>query len=228
MACSRWKILYICLMNNTSSKVAQYLLEIKAVKLEPSDPFTWSSGWYSPIYCDNRVTLSYPEIRKFLKNEFAKAVKSNFPDATCLVGVATAGIALGALVADEMALPYAYCRPKPKEHGMKNQLEGRIAKGAKIVVVEDLISTGGSSIKVVEYLREEGYDVIGMGAIFTYGFKQAVDNFKIADCKIFTLSSYSDLIKEALSIGYVKEGQIAELENWRKDPASWNRDGFGF
>jgi orotate phosphoribosyltransferase len=215
-------------MNNTSSKVAQYLLEIKAVKLEPSDPFTWSSGWYSPIYCDNRVTLSYPEIRKFLKNEFAKAVKANFPEATCLVGVATAGIALGALVADEMDMPYAYCRPKPKEHGMKNQLEGRIAEGAKIVVVEDLISTGGSSIKVVEYLREEGYDVIGMGAIFTYGFKQAANNFKEANCEFFTLSNYSDLIKEALAIGYVKKAEIAELENWRKDPAIWKRDGFGF
>ena len=215
-------------MNDTSSKVAQYLLEIKAVKLEPSDPFTWSSGWYSPIYCDNRVTLSYPAIRNFLKNEFAKAVKAHFPEATCLVGVATAGIALGALVADEMALPYAYCRPKPKEHGMKNQLEGRIEKGAKIVVVEDLISTGGSSIKVVEYLREEGYDVIGMGAIFTYGFKQAGNNFKEANCEFFTLSNYSDLIKEALAIGYVKKAEIAELENWRKDPAIWKRDGFGF
>jgi orotate phosphoribosyltransferase len=215
-------------MNNTSSKVAQYLLEIKAVKLEPSDPFTWSSGWYSPIYCDNRVTLSYPEIRNFLKSEFAKAVKANFPEATCLVGVATAGIALGALVADDMELPYAYCRPKPKEHGMKNQLEGRIEKGAKIVVVEDLISTGGSSIKVVEYLREEGYDVIGMGAIFTYGFKQAANNFKEANCEFFTLSNYSDLIKEALAIGYVKKAEIAELENWRKDPAIWKRDGFGF
>lgn len=215
-------------MNNTSSKVAQYLLEIKAVKLEPSYPFKWSSGWYSPIYCDNRVTLSYPDIRKFLKNEFAKAVIANFPDATALVGVATAGIALGALVAEEMGMPYAYCRPKPKEHGLKNQLEGRIAAGAKIVVVEDLISTGGSSIKVVEYLREEGYDVIGMGAIFTYGFKQAVDNFKDANCVFFTLSNYSDLIKEALAIGYVKETDIAELENWRKDPDSWKRDGFGY
>jgi orotate phosphoribosyltransferase len=215
-------------MNNTSSKVAQYLLEIKAVKLEPSDPFTWSSGWYSPIYCDNRVTLSYPEIRNYLKNEFAKAIKFNFSEATCLVGVATAGIALGALVADEMEMPYAYCRPKPKEHGMKNQLEGRIEKGAKIVVVEDLISTGGSSIKVVEYLREEGYDVIGMGAIFTYGFKQAADNFNKANCEFFTLSNYSDLIKEALAIGYAKEAEISELENWRKDPANWKRDSFGF
>jgi orotate phosphoribosyltransferase len=215
-------------MNNTSSKVAQYLLEIKAVKLEPSDPFTWSSGWYSPIYCDNRVTLSYPEIRNYLKTAFAAAVKEHFKDATALVGVATAGIALGALVADELNLPYAYCRPKPKEHGLKNQLEGRLAPGAKIVVVEDLISTGGSSIKVVEYLREEGYDVIGMGAIFTYGFKQAVENFKEANCDFFTLSNYSDLIKEALAIGYVQKAEIEELENWRKDPGNWRRDGFGF
>lgn len=158
------------------------------------------------------------EIRNYLKTAFAAAVKEHFKDATALVGVATAGIALGALVADELNLPYAYCRPKPKEHGLKNQLEGRLAPGAKIVVVEDLISTGGSSIKVVEYLREEGYDVIGMGAIFTYGFKQAVENFKEANCEFFTLSNYSDLIKKALAIGYMQKEEIEELENWRKDP----------
>lgn len=215
-------------MNEIASKVAQYLLEIKAVKLQPEKPFTWSSGWFSPIYCDNRVTLSYPAVRYYLKEAFARKIEEMYPQATALVGVATAGIAIGALVADELNLPYAYCRPKPKEHGMQNQLEGRIEKDAKIVVVEDLISTGGSSLKVVEYLRNEGYQVVGLGALFTYGFKEADAAFEKADCGYFTLSNYELLLEEALHSGYIENSQLKTLEAWRKNPAGWNRDGFGF
>jgi orotate phosphoribosyltransferase len=215
-------------MQNTSSKVAQYLLEIKAVKLQPEEPFTWSSGWLSPIYCDNRISLSYPVVRTFFKDAFALAVRTRFPEATALVGVATAGIALGALVAEEMGLPYAYCRPKPKEHGMRNQLEGRLDENAKVVVVEDLISTGGSSLKVVEFLRSEGYEVIGLGALFTYGFKESEILFREADCDFFTLSNYHELIQQALKSGYINESSLPELEAWRKDPGNWNREGFGF
>jgi orotate phosphoribosyltransferase len=145
-----------------------------------------------------------------------------------LVGVATAGIALGALVAEEMGLPYAYCRPKPKEHGMRNQLEGRLDENAKVVVVEDLISTGGSSLKVVEFLRSEGYEVIGLGALFTYGFKESEILFREADCDFFTLSNYHELIQQALKSGYINESSLPELEAWRKDPGNWNREGFGF
>ena len=215
-------------MQNTSSKVAQYLLEIKAVKLQPEEPFTWSSGWLSPIYCDNRISLSYPVVRTFFKDAFALAVRTRFPEATALVGVATAGIALGALVAEEMGLPYAYCRPKPKEHGMRNQLEGRLDENAKVVVVEDLISTGGSSLKVVEFLRSEVYEVIGLGALFTYGFKESEILFREADCDFFTLSNYHELIQQALKSGYINESSLPELEAWRKDPGNWNREGFGF
>lgn len=215
-------------MDNISSKVAQYLLEIKAVKLETETPFTWSSGWYSPIYCDNRISLSYPEIRTYIKDAFVVQVRQHFPELTALVGVATAGIALGAMVADEMALPYAYCRPKPKEHGMKNQLEGRLDENAKVVVVEDLISTGGSSLKVVEYLKNMGIEVLGLGSIFTYGFDEARHNFNQHHCKHFSLSNYSELIHQALKSGYVREEQLSELEAWRQDPSSWRKDGFGY
>jgi orotate phosphoribosyltransferase len=215
-------------MQNTSSKVAQYLLEIKAVKLQPEEPFTWSSGWLSPIYCDNRISLSYPVVRTFFKDAFALAVRTRFPEATALVGVATAGIALGALVAEEMALPYAYCRPKPKEHGMRNQLEGRLDENAKVVVVEDLISTGGSSLKVVEYLRNEGFEVVGLGALFTYDFKESEMLFRKADCDFFTLSNYHELIQQAIKSGYINESSLPELEAWRKDPGNWKREGFGF
>lgn len=215
-------------MQKTSSKVAQYLLEIKAVKLQPEEPFTWSSGWLSPIYCDNRISLSYPLVRTFFKDAFVLAVRTRFPQATALVGVATAGIALGALVAEEMGLPYAYCRPKPKEHGMRNQLEGRLDENAKVVVVEDLISTGGSSLKVVEFLRSEGYEVIGLGALFTYGFKESEILFREADCDFFTLSNYHELIQQAIKSGYINESSLSELEAWRKDPGNWKREGFGF
>jgi orotate phosphoribosyltransferase len=206
-----------------SSKIAQYLLEAKAVKLSPENPFTWASGWKSPIYCDNRVTLSFPHIRSFIKQSLAAGIKEHFPDTEILVGVATAGIAIGALAADELNLPYAYARPKPKEHGLKNQIEGKIEPGQKIVVIEDLISTGGSSLKVVDYLRENGYNVLGMAAIFTYGFAVADESFKNADCPYFTLSDYSILVLEALKSGFVTEQQINSLSEWRNNPAIWKK-----
>ncbi len=207
-----------------SSKIAQYLLEAKAVKLSPEEPFTWASGWKSPIYCDNRITLSYPEIRTYIKNALVQSVKLNFPEADILVGVATAGIAIGALAADELNLPYAYARPKPKEHGLKNQIEGKVEPGQKIVVIEDLISTGGSSLKVVDYLRTENYTVMGMAAIFTYGFPKAAEAFKQAQCALVTLSNYKDLIDEACKGGYVNEEQLAKLNSWRLNPSEWGRE----
>jgi orotate phosphoribosyltransferase len=208
--------------SNTSVKLAEFLLKIKAVKLQPKEPFQWSSGWNSPIYCDNRVTLSYPEIRSFIKHEMANALKAQYPDATALCGVATAGIAIGGLVADELGMPYSYCRPKPKAHGMKNQLEGRLDKGDKVVLVEDLISTGGSSIKVVNYLRENGYNVIGLISIFTYSFDIAVQNFQDANCSHFSLGGYEDLIKQAMSEGIVTSEDLPALRAWRDNPSGWN------
>jgi orotate phosphoribosyltransferase len=206
---------------DTASRVADYLLQINAVKLSPTKPFTWSSGWLSPIYCDNRLTLSYPEIRTFLRDEISKKIEERFKGVTAIVGVATAGIALGALVADHMGLPFAYCRPKPKEHGMKNQLEGRIDDGARIVVIEDLISTGGSSLKVVNYLREQGHEVLGLAAVFSYGFAQAAANFKEESCDYVILSDYTALINCALRNHYVDESQMSSLNAWRSNPASW-------
>ncbi len=206
-----------------SSKIAQYLLEAKAVKLNPENYFNWASGWKSPIYCDNRVTLSYPEIRTYIKHCLAQQILNSFKDVEILVGVATAGVAIGALAADELNLPYAYARPKPKEHGLKNQIEGKIEKGQKIVVVEDLISTGGSSLKVVEYLRENGHTVLGMSAIFTYGFEIADQRFKEANCPYFTLSNYSVLIDEALKAGFVNHAQLSSLNDWRTNPSVWKQ-----
>ncbi|MCB9262805.1 MAG: orotate phosphoribosyltransferase [Flavobacteriales bacterium] len=204
-----------------SVKLAEYLLKIKAVKLEPNNPFTWSSGWKSPIYCDNRVTLSYPEIRKFIAQNLAEIVKKKFPEAQSLCGVATAGIAIGGLVADNLELPYSYCRPKPKDHGMKNQLEGRIEAGSNVVVVEDLISTGGSSLLVVNYLREAGYNVVGMISIFNYGFDVASKNFNQANCPFFSLSNYEALLPQAVAQNYIKQEDLPLLEAWRNDPANW-------
>ena len=203
------------------TEVAKILLDTKAVKLSPEKPFKWSSGWNSPIYCDNRTVLSFPAQRDVVKKALAKRIKEFFPDANTLVGVATAGIAIGALVADEMGMSYAYCRPAPKEHGLKRQLEGQIQEGAKIVVIEDLISTGGSSLKVVDYLRNEGFNILGLAAIFSYGFKLADDNFTNANCKYLVLSDYNALIKEAIASSYVAEDHLPALEKWRLDPANW-------
>jgi orotate phosphoribosyltransferase len=203
-------------------KIAAILLETEAVKLSPNKPFTWSSGWKSPIYCDNRITLSDVAGRTVIKKAIAAAIKKNFPEVDLIAGVATAGIAQGALVADYLKVPFAYVRPKPKEHGMGNQIEGKITKGQKVVVFEDLISTGGSSLKAVEALRAEGIDVIGMISVFTYGFKIAEDNFTDAGVKLVTLSHYKYLIEEALKQDYIKESDVASLKKWRKNPAVWS------
>jgi len=208
-------------MEYTEAKIAKILLETSAIKLSPDNPFKWSSGWNSPIYCDNRTVLSYASHRREIKKMLSAKIAEQFKGVDTIIGVATAGIAMGALVAEEMELSYAYCRPEPKAHGLKRQLEGKVDKDAKIVVLEDLISTGGSSLKVVEYLRAEGYNVMGMAAIFTYGFQVAEDNFKDADCEYLTLGNYSSMIEEAVSSGYVKEEDLAKLAEWRENPATW-------
>jgi orotate phosphoribosyltransferase len=206
---------------NTARKIADFLLKTQAVKLNPEKPFKWSSGWNSPIYCDNRITLSDPEARTFIKKALAKAIKKHFPEATLIAGVATAGIAQGALVADYLNLPFAYVRPKPKEHGMGNQIEGRISPGQKVVVLEDLISTGGSSIKAAEALIEQGIEVVGMIAIFTYGFKVADQNFAEKNLKLVTLSNYNYLLDEALKQNYIEPQYLESLKKWRRNPAKW-------
>ncbi|PCJ64138.1 MAG: orotate phosphoribosyltransferase [Bacteroidetes bacterium] len=208
-------------MVNSEAKIAKILLETNAIKLSPDNPFKWSSGWNSPIYCDNRTVLSYASHRADIKRMLSTQIAEQFKGVDTIIGVATAGIAMGALVADEMELSYAYCRPEPKAHGLKRQLEGKVDKNAKIVVLEDLISTGGSSLKVVEYLRAEGYNVLGMAAIFTYGFQIADDNFKNAKCEYLTLGNYSSMIKEAVTRGYVEESDLIKLAEWRENPAEW-------
>ena len=205
----------------TSQKIASILLATKAVKLSPEKPFKWSSGWHSPIYCDNRVTLSFPEERTFIKDALAEVVKKCFPEATLVAGVATAGIPQGALVADALGLPFAYVRPKPKEHGMGNQIEGRIEPGHKVVVIEDLISTGGSSLKSVDALREAGIEVVGMVAIFTYGFEIADKNFADKGVKLFTLGHYDSLIDQAIAQEYISADSLESLKEWRKNPEKW-------
>ena len=205
----------------TEAKIAKILLETRAIKLSPDNPFKWSSGWNSPIYCDNRTVLSYASHRKEIKEMLSAKIKKEFPEVDTIVGVATAGIAMGALIADELDLSYAYCRPEPKAHGLKRQLEGKVDKDAKIVVLEDLISTGGSSLKVVDYMRAEGFNILGMAAIFTYGFQVAEDNFKKANCTCVTLGNYSSMIEEAVASGYVKEADLKSLAEWRENPAAW-------
>ncbi len=205
----------------TSQKIASILLSTKAVKLSPEKPFKWSSGWHSPIYCDNRVTLSFPEERTFIKDALAEVVKKHFPEATLVAGVATAGIPQGALVADALGLPFAYVRPKPKEHGMGNQIEGRIEPGHKVVVIEDLISTGGSSLKSVDALRESGIEVVGMVAIFTYGFEIADKNFADKGVKLITLGHYDSLIDQAIAQEYISADSLESLKEWRKNPEKW-------
>lgn len=207
--------------SDVSRQIAAHLLNIEAIRLRPDQPFKWSSGWNSPIYCDNRLSLSYPEVRTYIKNALADAIRVAFPAAELIAGVATAGIAQGALVADVLHMPYAYVRPEPKKHGMGNQIEGRILSGQKVVVLEDLISTGGSSLKAVDVLREAGAEVLGMAAIFTYGFALADENFSQKGVELMCLSNYDSLIQEALKLDYVTEGQLETLAQWRKDPGSW-------
>ena len=210
-------------MEDLKKVFAGKLLGIKAIKLQPNDPFTWASGWKSPFYCDNRKTLSFHDVRSFVKLELVHAILENFPEATAVAGVATGAIAQGMLVADELALPYAYVRPKPKDHGMKNQIEGELPAGAKVIVVEDLISTGGSSLKAVAALREAGFEVVGMVASYTYGFPVAEEAFREAGVKLVTLTDYEYVVEKALETGYIKETDVPMLHEWRKDPANWRK-----
>lgn len=204
-----------------ASEVATQLLEIKAIRLQPEKPFTWASGWKSPIYCDNRLSLSYPSVRTYIKNKLAQIIKEDFAGAEAIAGVATAGIPQGALLADELALPFIYVRSKPKDHGMENMIEGKVTPGQKVVVVEDLVSTGGSSLKAVADLKEAGFEVLGMVAIFTYGFEIAEKNFKEAGVNLICLSDYSSMLPPALANDYIDDSTLSSLVEWRKDPASW-------
>lgn len=213
----------IKIQEQIAGKVAAMLLQIEAIKLSADKPFTWSSGWKSPIYCDNRLSLSYPEIRTAIRDGLVQAIRKNYPAAEAIAGVATAGIPQGALVAEAMNLPFLYVRAKPKDHGMENLIEGRLTKGQKIVVVEDLISTGGSSLKVVEALRKESAIVLGMASIFNYGFDVAVQNFNKANVSLISLSDFSYLLKYALEQKYITEEQLVSLKAWRVDPANWRK-----
>jgi orotate phosphoribosyltransferase len=208
-------------MMKSQNLVAQYLLQSKAIKLEPTSPFTWASGWKSPIYCDNRKTLSFPEIRTYIKNEFVNLINEKFKSTNLIAGVATGAIAQGALVADAMELPFVYIRSSAKSHGLTNLIEGKVEKGQKVVVVEDLVSTGGSSLKAVEALRAVDVEVLGMVAIFTYGFPIAVDNFKKAECTLYTLCDYEIMIDQALQSNYISGDKVNILRKWRKDPENW-------
>ena len=208
-------------MGETDRRVAALLLQSKAIILEPTKPFTWASGWQSPIYCDNRVTLSYPEIRNYMKEAFRTCIQDHFDTPDLIAGVATGAIAQGALVADLMNLPFVYVRPSAKEHGRQNLIEGRISPGQKVVVVEDLISTGGCSLKAVEALREAGATVLGMAAIFSYGFEVAIHNFRKANVKLHTLTNYHILLETALATGDIQQNQVEMLQQWREDPSTW-------
>ncbi len=201
---------------------ASKLLNVKAIKLQPTNPFTWASGWKSPFYCDNRKTLSYPALRNFVKIEICRLIEENFPEVDAVAGVATGAIAQGALVADELNLPFAYVRSKPKDHGLENLIEGELRPGMKVVVVEDLISTGGSSLKAVEAIRNNGCEVVGMVAAYTYGFDVAQKAFSDANVRLITLTNYEAVVAEALRIGYIAESDVELLNQWRKDPAHWN------
>ena len=212
-------------MNQESAlKVAEFLLQIKAIKLQPQNPFTWASGWKSPIYCDNRKILSYPKVRTFIRQQFAKVITEKFGEPDVIAGVATGGIAIGALVAQELGFPFIYVRPEAKAHGMSNLIEGDIESQQSVVVIEDLISTGSSSLKAVEALRKHGCQVKGMAAIFTYGFKLSADNFKKAKCPLVTLCNYEILIQQALKANYISEKEFKILKAWRENPESWGRN----
>ncbi len=210
-------------MDTIKNIFASKLLDIKAIKLQPGNPFTWASGWKSPFYCDNRKTLSYTGLRTFVKLELCHAIQENFPGVEAVAGVATGAIAQGALVADELNLPFAYVRSKPKDHGMENLIEGDLEPGAKVVVVEDLISTGGSSLKAVEALRKHGCDVVGMVASYTYGFPVAEKAFADAGVKLVTLTDYDHVVARAAATGYIADADIEVLNEWRSNPAEWRK-----
>jgi orotate phosphoribosyltransferase len=208
-------------MKRIDEQLAELLLQSKAIKLQPTNPFTWASGWKSPIYCDNRVTLSFPGIRKFITDGLAQLLKEKYPDAQVVAGVATGAIAQAALVAENLGLPLVYVRPEAKKHGLGNQVEGYLEKNAKTVVVEDLISTGKSSLAAVDALRLQGAEVLGMVAIFTYGFAEAQKNFEGANCPVSTLSNYPILIEIAMQTGYIDPSHAQALGIWREKPAQW-------
>ena len=208
-------------MRTLEQILANKLLKIKAIKLQPANPFVWASGWNSPIYCDNRKTLSYPALRNFIKLELARTIIEQYGNVNTIAGVATGAIAQGAMVAEELNLPFVYIRATPKDHGLENLIEGDLKPGAKVVVVEDLISTGGSSLKAVEAVRNAGCDVVGLVAIFTYGFPLADEKFKEAKVKYTALCNYDAILDEALKTDYVDESEIKTLQEWRKDPVNW-------
>lgn len=208
-------------MEKVAEIIANQLLQIKAIKLQPSNPFTWASGWQSPIYCDNRKALSFADVRTYIKTEFANMAQELYADADVIAGVATGAIAQGALVADLLNKPFIYVRSSPKEHGLENLIEGDLRPGQKVVIIEDLISTGGSSLKAVEAIRKSGSEVMGMLAIFTYGFATAQQNFDKAGVKLNCLSNYETLLQVASKSGYITEGDMEALGEWRKDPANW-------
>lgn len=211
----------VTIREKTAGPVASKLLEIEAIKLNYKQPFTWASGWKSPIYCDNRLALSYPAVRSYIRNSLAGVVRESFPTAECIAGVATAGVPQGAMVADALELPYVYVRPKPKEHGMGNLIEGKVTKGQKAVLIEDLISTGGSSLKAAQAMKDAGFKVLGMVAIFTYAFDIAEKNFQEAGIPLVCLSDFNALLKEALDKKYLDDDQLVYVKSWRLDPANW-------
>ncbi|MDE7411919.1 MAG: orotate phosphoribosyltransferase [Paramuribaculum sp.] len=208
-------------MKQLDRLLAEKLLKISAIKLQPDHPFTWASGWNSPIYTDNRKTLSYPDIRTFIKVEMSRIILEKFGTPDAIAGVATGAIAMGALVADTLGLPYVYVRSTPKDHGLENLIEGNLKPGQKVVVIEDLISTGGSSLKAVEAIRGAGCDVAGMAAIFTYDFPIAIKRFKDNNVEVVALSNYNAMLEAALESNYILEADIDTLREWRRDPANW-------
>lgn len=209
--------------DDAAHKIAEYLLQIKAVKLQPDQPFVWASGWKSPIYCDNRKTLSYPQIRTFIRQQFVNVINQEFAKPDVIAGVATGGIAQGALVAQDMGLPFVYVRSEAKKHGLTNMVEGVVEAGQNVVVIEDLISTGGSSIKAIEALREKGCNVKGMVSIFTYGFEEAKENLKKINCITTSLCDYNTLVEVALKQNYITESDLESLKQWRESPFSWKQ-----
>jgi orotate phosphoribosyltransferase len=211
------------LNKDTAKKTAELLLQVKAIKLNPSDPFQWASGWKSPIYCDNRVTLSYPPVRIFLKEEIAKIVEREFGKPDVIAGVATGAIAIGMLVAQELGVPFVYVRPEAKKHGRKNQVEGHLESGQNVVVIEDLISTGASSLNAVDALKEAGAVVKGMVAIFSYGFNIAKENFKNKNINLVTLSNYENLLEQALESNYISKNELITLHEWSREPSTWQQ-----
>ena len=211
-------------MKPLEKAIAEKLLKIKAVKLQPNNPFVWASGWNSPIYCDNRKTLSYPQIRNYIKIELSRLILEMYPEVEVIAGVATGAIAQGALVADALGLPFVYIRPTPKDHGLENMIEGDLRPKQKVVVIEDLISTGGSSLKAVEAIRKDGSEVLGMVAIFTYGFPVAEQKFKAAKVKLTTLCSYDAVLGEALATNYISPSDIETLQEWRQNPSTWKTE----